>query len=350
MNSEKINRAHYNLMLYLSRLFCLPLVKPKVINLCINRICNLNCIMCDQKLVEDETFISLNQAKKVLNEMAEWGIGFVDITGGEPFLHPDIFEMINYAAQKGILTEVDTNAFFPVETAEKVLASSLDRICISLETHDMIRGKKGTFEKVVNFIDTINRHRSKAEDKPLIIIACTVMNQNLDELVEIVEFVRRKKLSGVFFHPVTSGLYQLTARVGFKMPEDNSCWIPPERYPILNKIIDKFIDIRRESPWPIHNPLAYLEEMKNYFQMQYSHRKNNCFAGYKCLHIVPNAHVGSCGHAFGNLDRPLWKSWHSVKAIISRHAISRCRRPCMIGDHTDTEARSLMKIIRNLLF
>lgn len=351
MQANDSRQAGYHLLLNLSKKLNYPLVKPERVTLVINHRCNLRCLMCDLRESDDNREMSGETAKKVIDEMKTWGAGFLQLTGGEPLLHPQFFAMVDYAGKRGITTEVNTNAAFPEEMAEKILSSPLDRFNISLDgctarTHDLIRGREGTFEKVERLVRALNRNRRQVQDKPVLIITCTIMDHNLEELAGIVDFARGNLFSGVHFGVVTTGLLNLKPGGGMKLPPDPpGYWVPPGRYPVLDEAVGRLIGIKREEPGIIHNTPEYLALIQGYFKMQLTGAANNCFAGFNNLHVDPSGNTGTCGGGFGSGKRPLWVNWNSLRAFHARWRVSRCRKPCLMGCFTNTGAEHLKEIV-----
>lgn len=76
--------------------------------------CNLKCIHCyRQEHVYNATkktvFLSKEKILELFDEFEENGVVEVYITGGEPFLHPDIYEILKYGSRKNFLLSVFTN-------------------------------------------------------------------------------------------------------------------------------------------------------------------------------------------------------------------------------------------------
>ncbi len=92
----------------------------EVIQTCPNKckFCSSNASMEKTKIITFENF------KKVIDHfMNQGGIEELSISGGEPFLHPDLFEMVKYSKQKGIRTVVFTSGIkeaeeLPIEVIE----------------------------------------------------------------------------------------------------------------------------------------------------------------------------------------------------------------------------------------
>ena len=78
--------------------------------------CNMFCKGCYNTREGDEPEdISLNRAKTVIDKLAELGVFSLSFGGGEPTLHPDVFEIAEYAREKQILPNMTTNGLTMTE-------------------------------------------------------------------------------------------------------------------------------------------------------------------------------------------------------------------------------------------
>lgn len=124
--------------------------------------CNLRCRHCYQD--DYSAFEGRAQLEKILDQYTELLTenkfkGLLNVTGGEPLTHPDLYWLLKTAADRGISTGVLTNGtLIGVEEAKKLRACGVDYVQISLDgcekTHDEIRGK-GSFDKAVRGINAL---------------------------------------------------------------------------------------------------------------------------------------------------------------------------------------------------
>ena len=71
---------------------------PKSVHLYITNECNLDCERCHYRASSDPLQqLSLEQLSKLFKEWKNYGLTSVAIGGGEPLLHPNIFEIIQVA-------------------------------------------------------------------------------------------------------------------------------------------------------------------------------------------------------------------------------------------------------------
>ncbi|TLY40326.1 MAG: radical SAM protein, partial [Nitrospirae bacterium] len=75
--------------------------------------CNLHCVHCYTDPYNDRKFfpreLTLTEIKRIIDEMAELEILYLNLTGGEIFTHPNFFEIYDYAYRKGFLLMLYTN-------------------------------------------------------------------------------------------------------------------------------------------------------------------------------------------------------------------------------------------------
>ena len=148
--------------------------------------CMLSCPYCYHGSRRGTgTYFPLERYRFLLNELPA-GVT-VDLSGGEPLLHPDIRTMICLTAEKGYRIRLITNGILLADFPEEEL-SLLDTVAISLdgttqEEHDAIRGK-GSFQKT-------ERGLAKLRDAGLsdrVTFDVTVSHRNVDHLEDFLQY------------------------------------------------------------------------------------------------------------------------------------------------------------------
>ena len=73
--------------------------------------CPNECKFCSSNsCISKDKIISIDDFKRVIDYfMAQGGIGELSLSGGEPFLHPNLFEMVEYSKNLGIRTVIFTS-------------------------------------------------------------------------------------------------------------------------------------------------------------------------------------------------------------------------------------------------
>lgn len=131
------------------------LAAPLFIAWQINSACNLGCLHCCEEaghtipneLTREEIF-------NFLNQIDELNIPYVALSGGEPLLHPNFFEICEFIREKKISLKVETNGeFIDEEKADKFASLKIRSVQISLDgatpsTHERLR-LNGDWNKAV---------------------------------------------------------------------------------------------------------------------------------------------------------------------------------------------------------
>lgn len=116
--------------------------------------CNLNCEHCYIKSssINEEDELSTDIVKGVIREFAEMSGLFLDITGGEPLLRKDIFDILHFANEQILHLSLLSNGVTITEEVGKKLRSLVHQVTVSLdgleETHNSLRGT-GSYYNVI---------------------------------------------------------------------------------------------------------------------------------------------------------------------------------------------------------
>ena len=134
----------------------------------ITRSCNLKCVHCrssSELEVESHSDISRKKAFQVLDEIASFARPVIVLSGGEPFLHKDVFEIAQYGTKKGFRMCLATNGtFITPEVCEKIIFSGIKVVSLSLDgsnakIHDDFRCQPGAFQATINGAKMLKQHK-----------------------------------------------------------------------------------------------------------------------------------------------------------------------------------------------
>lgn len=149
--------------------------------------CNLNCIMCTRKNMKRPIgFMEMSLYQKIIDEISSY-MELVYLHGlGEPLFHPQIFEMIAYAKNKGLNIGLSTNAtLLTKEKTQKLILSGLDYLIIALdatkaETYAKVRGGKN-FDQVVKNVRGYLELKKQAKKSPFTVLQFVKLKENMTE-------------------------------------------------------------------------------------------------------------------------------------------------------------------------
>ena len=165
--------------------------------------CNLRCTHCYQD--DYSSFESRADMERILDQytdlLAFYGCkGQLNVTGGEPLTHPDLFWLLKAAHARGIKTGVLTNGtLIGLREAQRLRACGVDYVQISLDgcrkTHDAIRGK-GSFQQAVEGICALKTQGL------FVSISFTAQRQNQRELKKLARYCSDLGVNKLWFDRV----------------------------------------------------------------------------------------------------------------------------------------------------
>ena len=171
--------------------------------------CNLRCQMCAIQFRQDgpphgppafmswDAFTALVDGFTGLEELHLQGLG-------EPMMHPRFFDMVAYAAGKGIRVTTNSNmTLLNTKRAERIVTCGLDRLHVSLdgataETYERIR-VRAHYDRVLRNLDLLLEARAQhGTGLPHLRMVMVIMRQNLHELPDLVRLAHDHSFEGVF--------------------------------------------------------------------------------------------------------------------------------------------------------
>ncbi len=173
---------------------------PRLVAWELTRHCNLNCIHCRAAANRGpyENELTTEECLRILEEIREVGNPIIILTGGEPLLRPDIFEIARRASELGFRPVMATNGtLITEEVVQKMKETGIARVSISLDgasakAHDEFRQMPGAFEGALKGIEILREAGIPFQ------INTTVTEVNLEEIPKVLALAL--KLGAVAHH------------------------------------------------------------------------------------------------------------------------------------------------------
>ncbi|SJZ66523.1 putative heme d1 biosynthesis radical SAM protein NirJ1 [Selenihalanaerobacter shriftii] len=199
------------------------------------RTCNLSCTHCysDSDYQQYDGELTTKEAKKFIDDLADFNVPVLLFSGGEPLIRDDIFELAEYTAEKGIRPTISTNGtLITKEVAQRLKNIGVGYVGISLdgmpETNDKFRGKDGAFDKALE-----GMHNCLEIDQR-VGLRFTINRHNYKDLNDIFDLIEEENIPrACFYHLVYSG------RGSEMVKEDISL---EESRKVMDLIIDRTMD------------------------------------------------------------------------------------------------------------
>lgn len=294
--------------------------KKPVIVWNMTRRCNLKCVHCYARAVDvhgkDE--IDTASAKRMIDDLAAYGVPVMLFSGGEPLVREDLVELAAYAVEKGMRAVISTNGtLITPQKAAELKKVGLSYVGISLdgleEAHDRFRGKKGSFAKALEGVENCQAEGLKVG------LRFTINKRNAAEIPGIFNILRDMEIPrACFYHLVYSGRgseliredldHQATRDVvDLIIDETQKCFDagkPKEILTVDNHADGPYLWMRlaRENP----------ERAEKVFELLQFNEGNNSGRGIGCISWDGKVHADQFWreHVFGNvLERPFSQIW-----------------------------------------
>ncbi|MGD7652840.1 MAG: radical SAM protein [Verrucomicrobiales bacterium] len=173
----------------------------------ITRTCNLRCVHCysDSAAAQYPGELTWEQMETVVEDLADYGVPSLLLSGGEPMIHPRFNDLVDKATELGLKLTISTNGtLITPEMAAKLKAAKVAYVGISLDgigkIHDEFRRKEGAFDAAVRGFKNCHEVDQKTG------LRLTLTRHNVENISQILDFIEDKEIKRVcFYHLVPSG-------------------------------------------------------------------------------------------------------------------------------------------------
>jgi len=253
--------------------------------------------------------MTLGESFKLADELAELGNRRIILSGGEPFLRKEWYDIAKYLRKKDIEVGIITNGSLVEKNLDKICEADLFAMGFSVdgeeETHDMLRGVPGLHKKVFSSIKELKK-RGQA-----VSIVTSVSKYNIQELEKI-----RNRL---FAYKIDAWQLQVAAPFG-NMCEHSNKVVSRQEYLQLAR----FIAETRAMWMPYINVqpadcIGYFSSFENYLR---DSKWQGCQAGLQVIGIEANGNIKGClslmwpEYVEGNArEKSLREIWNNPQAF-----------------------------------
>lgn len=166
--------------------------------------CNLRCIHCIQPVMQRKRGL-MNFAifKKIIDEIAPLQCSITLDVQGEPLLHPQILDMVEYSKKNNCYTSLITNAtLLTSKKSEQLISMGLDRIVFSFDSIDKEIYEKvrirGNFVNTLKNIETFIDLNSQSGHPVFICMSAVVQEQTKKAIQQYREYFTGKEIDTIY--------------------------------------------------------------------------------------------------------------------------------------------------------
>lgn len=178
---------------------------PFLISWNLTRRCNLRCPHCyldADQLDGGHEDLTTAQALAVVGQLGAFCPGaMLILTGGEPLLRDDLWQIATAASQQGLMVVLGSNGtLLDAQTVPRLVEAGIQGVGVSLDSihpasHDRFRGLPGAFDRTLSAVDAMNHLGLEFQ------MQFTVTKSNYDEIPALIELAAEKgaRAANVFF-------------------------------------------------------------------------------------------------------------------------------------------------------
>jgi len=294
--------------------------RPSLISWNLTQRCNLRCPHCYMEAGKKaERELTTEECLGLLGEMHELGTEMVILTGGEPLLRRDIYELATAASERGLWVVMGTNGVLLTDrVAQKMLECGVKGVAVSLDSidpakHDSFRGGPNAWKHSVRALEVAKANGLE------VLVQTTVMEMNRDEIPQLIEFTREK---GAW----SFNLYFLVQTGRGQQMNDLSA---AETESMLEELVDAQESYR---PMLVRSKCAPQFKRIAYQKAEGGLESGGCMAGTHYCRITPEGDVTPCPYmtvVAGNvLEQSFSEIWHESPVLQALRDPSRLGGRC----------------------
>jgi len=310
--------------------------------------CNLKCVHCyahaKDKVFENE--LSTDEGKRLLDDLADFGVPVILFSGGEPLVRKDLPELAAYAVQKGMRAVISTNGtLISPKMARTLKEIGLSYVGISLDgmeaINDRFRGIKGAFKSALEGIKNCQAAGIKVG------LRFTINKANVAEIPAIFDLLEEMNIPRVcFYHLVYAGRGSNLVEEDLSLADSRAA---------VDLIIDRTKDLHdrglAKEVLTVDNhadgPYLYMrllkedpERAKEVLELLKMNEGNNSGRGIGCVSWDGQVHADQFWrhYSFGNVrQRPFSEIWTDTSNTLmgqlkekKKHVSGRCATCCWL--------------------
>jgi len=265
-------------------LFIRSLFKPLTAwtQLYVTRRCNLKCSYCFT-FEEGRREMDNAEIKKAIDKLYSIGVRIISFFGGEPTLRTDLPDILKHAADKGIWSNLCTNAtLLTPEYIEKIGNAGVDSVFVSVDSVFEWSESQKDYTTHKQVLPWLLEGRKKFGFE--IIAGAVITNKNLDGLIATVKLVNGFKIP-IALNMITADTYSS------KPMKDGLFFNTKEEKEKLYKILEELKEMKRQG-CRIMEPYSYFDDIKKFVNGELG--RWNCCAGKHHLSIDCDGKVQLC--------------------------------------------------------
>lgn len=291
-----------------------PISAPKNVVWDVTYACNLQCAHClTSSGSSRDGELNTKQALSLIDKLAEAELFSLSLSGGEPFLRPDLLTLLRHIAGTRMRIDIATNGLhLPSSLLKSLRDLPVFQVQVSIdgigEQHDQLRGHKGSFEAACSSIQRLQ------EEGIVVSVSTTVTLSNVNNLNQIIDLALKLGCSGFKAIPfLPAGRGRLHEK---ELQLDAKAYLQ-----LSQTLVRRSEELRGQMSISTETTFAFLLGAPQ--NRTFSNGPMGCSAGYDTISIGADGTVYPCpflqefplGNLMRNSLKSIWKEAPILKKL-----------------------------------
>ena len=291
----------------------------------VTKLCNANCAFCYFRYEANHKHFPIDAIVRTIKLFKEkYHLEYVDITGGEPTIHPDIVNVVKACVKEGIKPTIITNGHM-VDIIAELIDNGLEDLLISVHGygsyHNQIVGVKNAFDKITKTINYLGDRKFKFR------INTVLTKYSCESILELKDFYIKcspRIVNFISFNPYEGSLWSDKHKIDFQVSYSTQALA-------VKSIID---ELGRAGIWvnvryfPLCLMRGYEKHVCNFLQLPYDpyeweYTSSNRAMGKK-LEIMKNQSLERCD--LGKTEEEKLYFYAMQRIIKGNKQVSQCSK------------------------
>ncbi len=240
--------------------------------------CNLMCKHCyvNSDIKRTET-MPLNMAKKVLKELNKIGVVSIELTGGEPTIHPNFMEILDYAYSLNFsLIAILTNGTLIDKSFINHIKPYRNKIAFQIDLHGdnkeyvvWFTGVDFAFEREIKAIKNL------VSENFIVRVTTSVTPKNLEQMHNIAKLTKELGVHNIVFSPIVPTGRAINDKENIILSYNRKAY---------NLFMNNIQELTKK----------YGKSFISVFEDKILKRDTNCGAGTRSTAITPKGYIKIC--------------------------------------------------------
>jgi len=319
------------------------------VTIAITHRCNIRCEMCYFHDELKNTYeLPVDLYKRTIDTVKSSNPCII-LSGGEPFTHPNLLEMVIYAKNMHLPVQIFTNGtMVQPAIADSLVEHGLDYIDFTLlgneKSHSLVARSPKAYQRFIENLEYFASHRGNTK----IILNYTVTPENVKDINHSIELVKLYKLDGLriqhynFLLPeefkaqecVMSELFGMESSTHEIESMEDVSGVTGQLVDFQNRLYKEYPDVPVQ--WA---PTLTASEMENWYSAKSFKTRRKCFYPWRGLLVDANGKIYPCSKIYlelGDMEgQDVFEAWNSpemkkFRSQLKKGLFPACSRCCKL--------------------